>query len=263
MEQDEYKSDYQPVVNPLPVEGQPMVVQPMVQPMVVPMVQGQVVQPMVQGKVIAQQPTAQPVSGQLVQPMGAVATPMPYNGKVMPVVQVHGVAAAQPGGPGFWRGGSGCDCCAPPGGCCLCLATVCCACVVIGQLHDRVIQRGSCTSVALVIGVVIFLMEVVDIIDGILMMGLDLSGVTWLLEAAVIYYYLSKIRAKIVARDNIVPDRPAVCNCGGGVGCDTFFCHPCVTCWIFRHELQVQSQGQEYTQLCTPSGTNHPLVMAV
>ena len=197
--------------------------------------------------------------------LGAVWQP----GQVAPVQQPM-MVVQQPMVPqsNYWQGGELCACTAPPGGCNLCLAAWCCPCIVVGQLHDRVVRPGSCSSVAWPLAAMMIVKTIIDISVR-AATGADPSGLTSLLTAVVFMYYITKIRKAIVARDGITDT--ASTHCGGNavsgqegnICCEHYWCWPCVTCWMFRHDLVTRSPGQTYSDCCSPNGTPYASVHVV
>ena len=234
------------------MEGPPIVSAQVVPGQVVP---GQVVvqqQPqVVQGQVLQQQPMV------VQQPM-MMAKP----GQVAPVQQPM-MVVQQPMVPqsNYWQGGELCACTAPPGGCNLCLAAWCCPCIVVGQLHDRVVRPGSCSSVAWPLAAMMIVKQIIDISVR-AATGIDISPLTSLFTAIVFLHYMTKIRKAIVARDGITDAPNKECsNCS--IECENFCCWPCVTCWMFRHDLLTRSPGQDYSDCCSPTGTPYASVHVV
>ena len=81
--------------------------------------------------------------------------------------------------------------------------------------------------------------------------------------------YITKVREAIADRDGIA-DRPLLCKCEGeinGMCCENYWCITCLACFLMRHDINVQSQGMLYTELCLPAGTPvdvvHPRIMNV
>ena len=238
------------------MEGPPIVSAQVVPGQVVP---GQVVvqqQPqVVQGQVLQQQPMVVQQPMMMAQPMKA----MP--GQVAPVQMMAQTGVIVNPAPNAWRGGDLCAGTAPPGGCNLCCATVWCPCIVVGQLHDRVVRPGSCSSVAWPLAAMMIVKQIIDISVR-AATGIDISPLTSLFTAIVFLHYMTKIRKAIVARDGITDAPNKECsNCS--IECENFCCWPCVTCWMFRHDLMTRSPGQDYSDCCSPTGTPYASVHVV
>ena len=176
--------------------------------------------------------------------------------KVVPVIHVQGeLVEVRP--PGAWRGGDLFDCAAAPGGAALCLAAAACPCVVVGQLHDRVVRRGTFLATTLKVGFWMLLKYAVDVLSFRRDLGLLIPfEATCVMVAVAIAFFLGRIRRTLARRDGI-RDAPQLPLCG--IRGETLACHPCATCWLFRHDLLVRQPGQAYGRLHTASGTAHPL----
>ncbi|KAH8056245.1 hypothetical protein JL722_7547 [Aureococcus anophagefferens] len=174
--------------------------------------------------VVAAQPV--PVTAQIVgQPPGA-----PPGGFV-----VAAAAAPRPA-PGRWIVSTfeplcdGFSCCGPPehkASCQLWWCACCLPCVVIGQLSERVVRKGSLFG-AFVLG------EIVKMAIGPLGLApfYSLELAIDLLVWAIYAHYLLKIRARIRERDQI-PDDGSLAEC-----CCAYWCNPCVLCATAGHDPQ-------------------------
>ena len=89
--------------------------------------------------------------------------------------------------------------------------------------------------------------------------GIPIDSLTNLIVAFVFLHYMNTIRKAIVARDGIT-DAPTKC---ANIECENFCCWPCVTCWMFRHDLLTRSPGQDYSDCCSPTGTPYASVHVV
>ena len=129
----------------------------------------------------------------------------PYKG----VTATGATEPSQPGAPpGRWRSGL-CDCCELKGLCCLPFS---CIWVPIGQLYERILQRGTCTLITTL-------------------------GSMMPMSAVIL---LVKIRAAIRSRDKIEPSECcAQCTCYGANCediCCACWCAPCITSQMMQQE---------------------------
>lgn len=185
--------------------------------------------------VVAAQPV--PVTAQIVgQPPGA-----PPGGFV-----VAAAAAPRPA-PGRWIVSTfeplcdGFSCCGPPGhkaSCQLWWCACCLPCVVIGQLSERVVRKGSYRGTFWWLFGAFVLGEIVKMAIGPLGLApfYSLELAIDLLVWAIYAHYLLKIRARIRERDQI-PDDGSLAEC-----CCAYWCNPCVLCATAGHDLKVAGQ---------------------
>ena len=214
-----------------------------------------------QGVVVATQGVVvatQPVQGMV------VTQPVPQGVVVGQPVQQQGAAQIIPP-PGRWL--TPWINTQPP----TCIMALCCQCVYIAQLHERVVKRNS---FQMVLGVLIAVKVGGEIVKR-AMVGpiaaeyFALEGVprqsttapfTTLVDLAVAAVYLKyviTIRKQMRARDNI-QDESGKC---GTECCTSFWCQACVLCQMYTHDNKLKGLGQPQCD-CSPMGLNgnYPLV---
>ncbi|CAH0365613.1 unnamed protein product [Pelagomonas calceolata] len=165
------------------------------------------------------------------------------------------VQPAAPAPAGRWLGGNACGCCDPPGGGPLCCTAFCCPCVVVGQLWHRIVERGGGgTVLGILCGVSIAAYVLEIIVDAILAP----MRVGWIFRfpAGFVYlYYMLKIR-EAAAREGGFQDHPVLC---GNECCETYWCLPCIACFIMRHDIAAKQPGYNYQGCGNMAGTVHDL----
>ena len=220
-------------------------------------------QPVATGTVVQQEPVV--LSGTIVnveQPAPtayAVQQPKPVviAGAPPPtmVVTTGVVQPAAPAPAGRWLGGNACGCCDPPGGGPLCCTAFWCPCVVVGQLWHRIVERGGGgTVLGILCGVSIAAYVLEIIVDAILAP----MRVGWIFRfpAGFVYlYYMLKIR-EAAAREGGFQDHPVLC---GNECCETYWCLPCIACFIMRHDIAAKQPGYNYQGCGNMAGTVHDL----
>ena len=237
-------------------------------------------QPVATGTVVQQEPVV--LSGTIVnveQPAPTAYTAQPQPGK-MPVViagappptmvVTTATTVVQPAAPapaGRWLGGNACGCCDPPGGLPLCCTTFWCPCVTVGQLWHRIVERGGGgTVLGILAGVTIAAYILEWIVDAILWQYRP-GWIFRLLLGFVYLHYMLKIR-QAAAREGGFQDHPVLCGndwcCGneregGRECCETYWCMPCIACFIMRHDLAAKQPGYEYQGCGNMAGTMHDL----
>ena len=185
-----------------------------------------------------------------------------------PVVMVSGVVQpAAPAPAGRYLGGNACGCCDPPGGLPLCCTTFWCPCVTVGQLWHRIVERGGGgTVLGILAGVTIAAYILEWIVDAILWQYRP-GWIFRLLLGFVYLHYMLKIR-QAAAREGGFQDHPVLCGndwcCGneregGRECCETYWCMPCIACFIMRHDLAAKQPGYEYQGCGNMAGTVHDL----
>ena len=185
-----------------------------------------------------------------------------------PVVMVSGVVQpAAPAPAGRYLGGNACGCCDPPGGLPLCCTTFWCPCVTVGQLWHRIVERGGGgTVLGILAGVTIAAYILEWIVDAILWQYRP-GWIFRLLLGFVYLHYMLKIR-QAAAREGGFQDHPVLCRndwcCGneregGRECCETYWCMPCIACFIMRHDLAAKQPGYEYQGCGNMAGTVHDL----
>ena len=232
-------------------------------------------QPVATGTVVQQEPVV--LSGTIVnveQPAPtayAVQQPKPVviAGAPPPtmVVTTGVVQPAAPAPAGRWLGGNACGCCDPPGGLPLCCTTFWCPCVTVGQLWHRIVERGGGgTVLGILAGVTIAAYILEWIVDAILWQYRP-GWIFRLLLGFVYLHYMLKIR-QAAAREGGFQDHPVLCGndwcCGneregGRECCETYWCMPCIACFIMRHDLAAKQPGYEYQGCGNMAGTMHDL----
>ena len=93
-------------------------------------------------------------------------------------------------------------------------------------------------------------------------------GWIWRLAMSFVYlHYMLKIR-QAAAREGGFQDHPVLCGndwcCGneregGRECCETYWCMPCIACFIMRHDLAAKQPGYEYQGCGNMAGTVHDL----
>ena len=240
-----------------------------------PVYQAEGSQPVATGTVVQQEPVV--LSGTIVnveQPAPtayAVQQPKPVviAGAPPPtmVVTTGVVQPAAPAPAGRWLGGNACGCCDPPGGLPLCCTTFWCPCVTVGQLWHRIVERGGGgTVLGILAGVTIAAYILEWIVDAILWQYRP-GWIFRLLLGFVYLHYMLKIR-QAAAREGGFQDHPVLCRndwcCGneregGRECCETYWCMPCIACFIMRHDLAAKQPGYEYQGCGNMAGTMHDL----
>ena len=177
------------------------------------------------------------------------------------------VQPAAPAPAGRWLGGNACGCCDPPGGLPLCCTTFWCPCVTVGQLWHRIVERGGGgTVLGILAGVTIAAYILEWIVDAILWQYRP-GWIFRLLLGFVYLHYMLKIR-QAAAREGGFQDHPVLCGndwcCGneregGRECCETYWCMPCIACFIMRHDLAAKQPGYEYQGCGNMAGTMHDL----
>ena len=199
----------------------------------------------------------QPAKGVQMQPLQGVVVTQPVQGVVVTQpLQQQGAAQIPP--PGQWL--------TPwintqqP----TCIMAVCCSCVYIAQLHERVVKRNSFQRI---VGILIAVRVVGEIVKR--SFGADpgehtvdeaILAVQFFVDLAVAAVYLKyviTIRKQMRARDNI-QDESGKC---GSECCTAYWCQPCVLCQMYTHDNELKGLGQPQCD-CSPMGTkgNYPLV---
>ena len=185
-----------------------------------------------------------------------------------PVVMVSGVVQpAAPAPAGRYLGGNACGCCDPPGGLPLCCTTFWCPCVTVGQLWHRIVERGGGgTVLGILAGVTIAAYILEWIVDAILWQYRP-GWIFRLLLGFVYLHYMLKIR-QAAAREGGFQDHPVLCRndwcCGneregGRECCETYWCMPCIACFLMRHDIAAKQPGQNYQGCGNMSGTVYDL----
>jgi hypothetical protein len=131
-----------------------------------------------------------------------------------------------------------------------------------------VVRPGSCQSVAWTLAAMMIVKTIIDLSVRIAT-GIPIDSLTNLIVAFVFLHYMNTIRKAIVARDGITDT--ASTHCGGNavsgqegnICCENYCFWPCVTCWMFRHDLLTRSPGQDYSDCCSPTGTPYASVHVV
>ena len=223
-------------------------------------------QPVLTGTVVQQEPVV--LSGTVVGMEQPAPTAYAVQPAKMPVViagappptmvVTTATTVVQPAAPapaGRYLGGNACGCCDPPGGGPLCCTAFCCPCVVVGQLWHRIVERGGGgTVLGILCGVTIaaYILEI--IVDAILAP----MRVGWIFRfpAGFVYlYYMLKIR-EAAAREGGFQDHPVLC---GNECCETYWCLPCIACFIMRHDIAAKQPGYNYQGCGNMAGTVHDL----
>ena len=232
-----------------------------------PVYQAEGSQPVATGTVVQQEPVV--LSGTIVnveQP-APTAYAVQQPGK-MPVVVAGAppptmvvttattvVQPAAPAPAGRWLGGNACGCCDPPGGGPLCCTAFCCPCVVVGQLWHRIVERGGGgTVLGILCGATIAAYVLEIIVDAILAP----MRVGWIFRFPLGFlylYYMLKIR-EAAAREGGFQDHPVLC---GNECCETYWCLPCIACFIMRHDIAAKQPGYNYQGCGNMSGTVYDL----
>ena len=71
-----------------------------------------------------------------------------------------------------------------------------------------------------------------------------------LLAGFVYLHYMLKIR-QAAAREGGFQDHPVLCGIdGGNECCETYWCMPCIACFIMRHDIAAKQPGQTYRRAC-------------
>ena len=236
-------------------------------------------QPVATGTVVQQEPVV--LSGTVVgmeQPAPTASTvqqpgkmPVVIAGAPPPTMVVTtATTVVQPAAPapaGRWLDGNACGCCDPPGGGPLCCTAFWCPCVVVGQLWHRIVERGGGgTVLGILCGVSIgaYILEI--IVDAILA-PVRVGWIFRLLAGFVYLHYMLKIR-QAAAREGGFQDHPVLCGnewcCGnsregGRECCETYWCMPCIACFLMRHEIAAKQPGQNYQGCGNMAGTVYDL----
>ena len=201
-------------------------------------------------------PTAHAVQPGKMPVVSAGAPPPTMVVQQPPVVMVSGVVQpAAPAPAGRWLGGNACGCCDPPGGCPLCCTAFWCPCVVVGQLWHRIVERGGGgTVLGILCGVSIAAYILEWIVDAILYQYRP-GWIFRLLAGFVYLHYMLKIR-EAAAREGGFQDHPVLC---GNECCETYWCLPCIACFLMRHDIAAKQPGQNYQGCGNMSGTVYDL----
>ena len=124
--------------------------------------------------------------------------------------------------------------------------------VVLGQLFDRVVRKGSCSSIAKTlwgwtIGAWIFDYFLTPIsATGGRPIFVVFVQLVWAWVMYVVYAHTAEVRRQMAARDG-VDDHAVVCGSGKeGICCDNLFCQPCVLCFLFKHDVLRRQPGATY-----------------
>ena len=222
-------------------------------------------QPVATGTVVQQEPVV--LSGTIVnveQP-APTAYAVQQPGKVPVVIagappptMVVTTGVVQPAAPapaGRWLGGNACGCCDPPGGGPLCCTAFCCPCVVVGQLWHRIVERGGGNAVLGILCGVSIGAYVLEIIADAILDPIRVGWIFRLLAGFVYLFYMLKIR-EAAAREGGFQDHPVLC---GNECCETYWCLPCIACFLMRHDISAKQPGQNYQGCGNMSGTVHDL----
>ena len=151
-----------------------------------------------------------------------------------------------------------------------CLA-MCCRCIYIAQLHERVVKRQSFPKVLgilVVVQVVGWILKFygehifIEVHTGNRM--IDALGwlpilVTELAVGLVYLKYVIAIRKQMRARDHI-QDESGAC---GSECCTSYFCQLCVLCQMFAHDNQLKGLGSpscDFSPMGMNGRQNYPLV---
>ena len=218
--------------------------------------------PVAEGTVVQGEPVM--VSGTLVQAPGVqpygvqptVVQPTVYKVQQPPIVYQAGVvqpAALAPAGR--WLGGNACGWCDPPGGCGLCCITAFCPCIVVGQLWHRIVERGGGGTVLAILAAVSVTAWVLEqVVDNILY-PIQVGWVFRLIAGFIYLHYVLKIRQK-AAEAGGFQDHAVLC---GNECCETYWCLPCIACFLMRHDIQAKQPGAIYQGCGTMAGTVYDL----
>ena len=165
------------------------------------------------------------------------------------------VQPAAPAPAGRWLGGNACGCCDPPGGGPLCCTAFCCPCVVVGQLWHRIVERGGGNAVLGILCGVSIGAYVLEIIADAILDPIRVGWIFRLLAGFVYLFYMLKIR-EAAAREGGFQDHPVLC---GNECCETYWCMPCIACFLMRHDIAAKQPGQNYQGCGNMSGTVYDL----
>ena len=81
-------------------------------------------------------------------------------------------------------------------------------------------------------------------------------GWIWRLALSFVYlFYMLKIR-EAAAREGGFQDHPVLC---GNECCETYWCLPCIACFMMRHDIAAKQPGQNYQGCGNMSGTVYDL----
>ena len=137
----------------------------------------------------------------------------------------------------------------------------------VGQLWHRIVERGGGgTVLGILAGVTIAAYILEWIVDAILWQYRP-GWIFRLLLGFVYLHYMLKIR-QAAAREGGFQDHPVLCGndwcCGneregGRECCETYWCMPCIACFIMRHDLAAKQPGYEYQGCGNMAGTVHDL----
>ena len=173
-----------------------------------------------------------------------------------PVVMVSGVVQpAAPAPAGRYLGGNACGCCDPPGGGPLCCTAFWCPCVVVGQLWHRIVERGGGNAVLGILCGVSIAAYVLEIIVDAILAPMRVGWIFRFPAGFVYLYYMLKIR-EAAAREGGFQDHPVLC---GNECCETYWCLPCIACFIMRHDIAAKQPGQNYQGCGNMAGTVYDL----
>ena len=196
----------------------------------------------------------QPAKGVQMQPLQGVVVTQPVQGVVVTQPLQQGAAQIPP--PGQWL--------TPwintqqP----TCIMAVCCSCVYIAQLHERVVKRQSFPKVlGILVGVQVvgwilkFYGEhiFIEVHTGNRM--IDALGwlpilVTELAVGLVYLKYVIAIRKQMRARDHIQSEMGA---CGPEC-CTSYWCQCCVICQMYAHDNELKGLGPPCVDPMSPMG---------
>ena len=184
-------------------------------------------------------------------------TPVVIAGAPPPtmVVTTGVVQPAAPAPAGRWLGGNACGCCDPPGGGPLCCTAFWCPCVVVGQLWHRIVERGGGGTVLGILAGVTIAAYVLEIIVDAILAPMRVGWIFRFPAGFVYLYYMLKIR-EAAAREGGFQDHPVLC---GNECCETYWCLPCIACFIMRHDIAAKQPGQNYQGCGNMSGTVYDL----
>ena len=81
-------------------------------------------------------------------------------------------------------------------------------------------------------------------------------GWIWRLALSFVYlFYMLKIR-EAAAREGGFQDHPVLC---GNECCETYWCLPCIACFMMRHDIAAKQPGQNYQGCGNMAGTVYDL----
>lgn len=239
-------------------------------------------EPPVMGTVVQMSSAQQPVYGNVQgQPMmGQPMMGQPMMGQPMMGQPILTTGSPRVPAPGRWLTGWCCPCGRYAA---LCLCGWCCPFVLVGQMHERLIARGTCWGVGARLALVTLFGEMFkSIAQGAWECGgneffiadkgmaCELAAnnnriVSYIIDLIEAYFYLStviKLRRAMRKRDAIESEAGP---CGNEC-CTSFWCMSCVLCQMFTHDNALKHEHPGYPCGCDAMGRvdnrqPYPLVM--